>query len=60
VIGALSGFGIMASMAAGELLGNHVCGSAMPEYAPAFLLSRYEDPEYRRLLQSWDATSGQL
>jgi len=47
-------------MAAGELLGNHVCGSAMPEYAPAFLLSRYEDPEYRRLLQSWDATSGQL
>ena len=60
VIGALSGFGIMAGMAAGELLANHVSGSALPEYAPAFLLSRYEDPEYKKLLQSWDATSGQL
>jgi glycine/D-amino acid oxidase-like deaminating enzyme len=60
VIGALSGFGIMASMAAGELLGNYVAGSALPDYAPAFLLSRYEDPEYKKLLQSWDATSGQL
>lgn len=60
VIGALSGFGIMAGMAAGELLANHVSGSALPDYAPAFLLSRYEDPEYKKLLQSWDATSGQL
>ena len=60
VIGALSGFGIMASMAAGELLGNHVSGSALPDYAPAFLLSRYEDPAYKKLLQNWDATSGQL
>jgi len=60
VIGALSGFGIMAGMAAGELLGNHVSGSGLPDYAPAFLLSRYGDPEYKKLLQSWDATSGQL
>jgi glycine/D-amino acid oxidase-like deaminating enzyme len=60
LIGALSGFGIMASMAAGELLGNHVSGSALPDYAPAFVLSRYEDPEYKKLLESWDATSGQL
>jgi glycine/D-amino acid oxidase-like deaminating enzyme len=60
VIAALSGFGIMASMAAGELLANHVSGSALPDYAPAFLLSRYEDPEYQKLLKSWDATSGQL
>ncbi len=60
VIGALSGFGIMASMAAGELLGKHVSGSALPDYAAAFLLSRYEDPEYKKLLQSWGATSGQL
>lgn len=60
VIAALSGFGIMASMAAGELLGNHVSGSALPDYAPAFLLSRYEDPEYKRLLENWDSTSGQI
>ena len=60
VIGALSGFGIMAGMAAGELLGNHVNGSALPDYAPAFLLSRYENCGYRKLLQTWDAASGQL
>lgn len=60
VIGALSGYGIMASMAAGELLAAHVTGGTLPEYAPAFLLSRYEDPAYQSLLAHWDATSGQL
>jgi glycine/D-amino acid oxidase-like deaminating enzyme len=60
LIGALSGFGIMASMGAGELLGIHVAGGELPAYAPSFLLSRYEDPEYQKLLASWDATSGQL
>ncbi len=60
VLAALSGFGIMASMAAGELLGLHLAGGSLPGYAPAFLLSRYEDPEYRKLLDNWDATSGQL
>ena len=60
IIGALSGFGIMASMAAGELLGIHVGGGPLPDYASAFLLSRYEDPEYQRMLANWDAASGQL
>jgi len=60
VIGALSGFGIMASMAAGELLAKHVTGKVLPDYAPFFLLSRYEDPEYKRMLANWDAASGQL
>jgi len=60
VIGALSGFGIMASMAAGELLAKHVIGAALPHYASAFLLSRYEDPDYQNLLANWDAASGQL
>ena len=60
VIGALSGFGIMAAMAAGELLAKHVTGGQLPDYAPAFLLSRYEDPGYQELLENWDATSGQL
>ena len=60
VIGALSGFGIMAGMAAGELLASHVTGGELPDYAPAFLLSRYEDPDYQKLLEKWDATSGQL
>jgi len=60
VIGALSGFGIMASMAAGELLAAHVTGGELPDYAAAFMLDRYEDPAYRDLLANWDATSGQL
>jgi sarcosine oxidase, subunit beta len=60
VIGALSGFGIMASMAAGELLAKHVAGRDLPDYAPAFLLSRYEDSSYQEILASWDPASGQL
>ena len=60
VIGALSGFGIMASMAAGELLAKHVAGRDLPDYAPAFLLSRYDDPSYEEMLANWDPTSGQL
>ena len=60
VIGALSGFGIMGSMAAGELLSLHVAGNELPDYAPAFLLSRYDDPHYQMLLANWDSTWGQL
>jgi glycine/D-amino acid oxidase-like deaminating enzyme len=51
--GALSGFGIMASMAAGELLAKHILGEALPDYAPAFDLRRYLDPEYIKLLAEW-------
>jgi glycine/D-amino acid oxidase-like deaminating enzyme len=60
IVGAVSGYGIMASMAAGEILAAHVTGSALPEYAPAFLLSRYDDVAYQALLAAWDATAGQL
>ncbi|MGH7406979.1 MAG: NAD(P)/FAD-dependent oxidoreductase [Candidatus Methylomirabilales bacterium] len=60
VIGALSGYGIMGSQAAGELLAAHVTGGNLPDYAPALLLERYEDPAYRVLLEEWDDSSGQL
>ncbi len=56
---AYSGFGIMASCAGGELIAAHITGSALPDYAPAFLLSRYEDPDYRALLATW-GDGGQL
>lgn len=59
VIGALSGFGLMASCAAGELLAAHVTGAALPPYAAAFSLERYSDPAYQRLLEGW-GDSGQL
>jgi len=59
VIGAFSGFGMMASCAAGELIAAHITGSKLPHYAPAFRLERYEDQEYQKLLENWPST-GQL
>ncbi|MCG8347016.1 MAG: FAD-binding oxidoreductase [Chloroflexales bacterium] len=53
VIGALSGFGLMAACAAGELLAAYIAGGALPPYAPAFALNRYDDPAYRALLDNW-------
>jgi len=59
VIGALSGYGLMAACGAAELLAAHVTGSALPAYAPAFALSRYDDPAYQARLLHWGDT-GQL
>jgi glycine/D-amino acid oxidase-like deaminating enzyme len=59
VIGALSGFGLMAAMAAGELLALHILGKKLPSYSPAFELKRYQDPAYIDLLDNW-GDSGQL
>ena len=59
VIGALSGFGLMAAAGAGELLAAWVTDSGRPDFAPAFRLERYEDPDYRKLLETW-GSSGQL
>jgi glycine/D-amino acid oxidase-like deaminating enzyme len=60
LFGAVSGFGIMATMAGGELLAAHVAGANPPDYAGDFLLSRYQDPKYIQLLHQLEATSGQL
>jgi glycine/D-amino acid oxidase-like deaminating enzyme len=60
VIGALSGYGIMASQAASELLAAYITGDELPDYAPAFHLKRYDDPEYQALLEDWDSGAGQL
>lgn len=59
VCAGFSGFGIMASAAAGELVAAHITGQTLPHYAAAFLLSRYEDPAYQELLKDWPET-GQL
>jgi len=60
LFGALSGYGIMAALGGAELLSTHMTGNELPAYAPAFHLSRYDDPEYQGVLQNWDATAGQL
>ena len=59
VVGALSGFGIMAACGLGELGAAHVTGSRLPEHAAAFTLARYEDPAYQRELAARTET-GQI
>jgi glycine/D-amino acid oxidase-like deaminating enzyme len=59
VAGAASGYGIMSACGVGELLAAHVTGRDLPEYAPAFALSRYDDPEFLKKLENW-GDSGQL
>jgi sarcosine oxidase subunit beta len=59
VCAALSGYGVMASCGAGDLLAAHIVDERLPQYARWFSLSRYQDPEYQTLLKNW-GTSGQL
>jgi glycine/D-amino acid oxidase-like deaminating enzyme len=59
LIAGLSGFGVMVAAGAGELLASHIVGHEPPPYADAFLLSRYEDPEYVSSVAT-KAPSGQL
>ena len=60
IIGALSGFGMQSASALGELVSLHVANETLPEYADAFRLSRYQDPDYVRALEQFDASSGQI
>jgi sarcosine oxidase, subunit beta len=59
ILGALSGFGVMAACGAAELLAAHITGSELPPYHPAFELERYTNPTYRKLLETW-GNEGQL
>lgn len=54
----MSGFGIMASAGAADLLARHITGGEIPDYADAFLLSRYDDPSYLAAFEG--AFDGQL
>ena len=60
VLGACSGFGIMASQAAAELLAAHLLDRPLPAYASAFHPRRFADPSYQRMLATMDPKSGQL
>jgi len=60
LLGALSGFGIMASQAAADLLATYLLDAPRPEYATAFHPSRFDVPSYRARLASLDPRSGQL
>ena len=59
IIGALSGYGMMASNGAADLLADYIAERPLPAYAPAFRLDRYDDFQYKKLLEAW-GDSGQL
>jgi glycine/D-amino acid oxidase-like deaminating enzyme len=58
VVAGLSGFGVMVSPGAADLVARHVTGGDLPDYTDAFLPSRYDDPGYVEEVMSED--SGQL
>ena len=49
---AMSGFGTMASCAAGELCAKWIATASLPSYADGFSLKRYDNPELMQRLQS--------
>lgn len=57
VLGALSGYGLMAACGAAELLAAHIARTPLPSYAPAFMLERYQDPDYVRAFEDWGHSS---
>jgi glycine/D-amino acid oxidase-like deaminating enzyme len=54
----LSGFGVMVAAGAADLLARHLLGKGLPGYSSAFLLSRFDDPQY--LADVGSAGDGQL
>jgi glycine/D-amino acid oxidase-like deaminating enzyme len=58
LLGALSGYGIMAAMGAADLVADHLTGAALRPYAGAFLPERFAGAWQDRLATT--ATAGQL
>ncbi|MGH8871285.1 MAG: NAD(P)/FAD-dependent oxidoreductase [Acidimicrobiia bacterium] len=59
LIAGFSGFGVMVAAGAGDLLARHITGAGLPEYSDAFLLGRYDDPDYLASIARL-TSSGQL
>ena len=60
IAGALSGYGVMGSQAAGELVAAHVTGASLPDYAQNFSFDRFDGLSAADLADMRDATRGQL
>ncbi len=54
VLGALSGYGIMASQGAADLLAAWIAGEPLPAYAELLAPTRYDDPTLRVRAAAWD------
>ena len=59
LMAAMSGFGVMVSAGTADLAARHIVGAELPEYSSAFLLSRYDDPDYLSKIKAL-ADTGQL
>jgi sarcosine oxidase subunit beta len=59
ILGALSGYGLMAACGAGELVAAHINREPLPEYASAFEISRFDDLAYLEKARTW-GSYGQL
>ncbi len=60
IAGALSGYGVMGSQAAGELVAAHVTGGDLPDYAKAFSFDRFDGLSAADMAAMRNATRGQL
>ncbi len=60
ISGAHSGYGVMGSQAAGELVAAHVAGGELPDYGKAFLFSRFDGLSDAEMQEMGEATRGQL
>ena len=60
IAGALSGYGVMGSQAAGELVAAHVTGASLPDYAKAFDYDRFDGLSAADMQEMRAATRGQL
>ncbi|MCY3711960.1 MAG: FAD-dependent oxidoreductase [Gemmatimonadetes bacterium] len=60
IAGALSGYGVMGSQAAGELVAAHVTGASLPDYAQSFSFNRFGGLSDADMADMRSATSGQL
>jgi glycine/D-amino acid oxidase-like deaminating enzyme len=59
VVGAYSGYGLMAAAGGAELLADYLTGAPLPSYAGAYAPARYDDPDYQTRLEAGD-DGGQL
>eukprot|EP01120_Amphizonella_sp_Union-15-10_P014803 TRINITY_DN732_c0_g1_i1.p1 TRINITY_DN732_c0_g1~~TRINITY_DN732_c0_g1_i1.p1 ORF type:complete len:497 (+),score=86.38 TRINITY_DN732_c0_g1_i1:83-1573(+) len=60
ILGALSGYGVMSSQAAADLVAHYIAGDNLPWYAYGFSVSRYDDPRYQEFIKNMDSSSGQM
>jgi glycine/D-amino acid oxidase-like deaminating enzyme len=57
IVGALSGYGLMAAAATGDLLAAHITGSPLPPWAAPLHPARLHDPAWHARVAAWGDTA---